>query len=309
MAVTVYRLAQTDERVDKRNPEATLHYIALRSTDEQAIRVAVDAASPATYYGLTKTSANPVEQGGGVWLVPVTYRLLDGEPITGGLPATGGGPPAPGGPPPSTPQETSNLNETFSFKTSGGTQHVTQAITTVRRVNRGGGQAPYYGGSIGVNKDKLDGVDVVTGKLEWSYSVTVPGVSFAYIRKLAGLVGCMNEQLFFHHEKGECLFLGASGQTKGPEGMNITYEFGSSPNLEEVVIVPAFDPVTGDATPGGPLFFTADANGPAKRGWDYLWVLYEAGTDQGKPGQKAAAAYVEQVYRYADFRDLGIGGG
>jgi hypothetical protein len=312
VAVTVFRQIGTSEQIDLRSPQASLEYFA-RATDadrynEQAIRDAVNAASPYSYYGLTKTSIKVKELGSGVNTATVEYRLLEGQPQPGGLPGVGKGQEQP---PPPTPKENDSLNETFSFKISAATQHITQSLETVSVTVRKDAEAagkfpPAFLGAIGVNKDRIEGCDIPprgVGVLEWSYTITAPAVSFGYLKTLGNMVGCTNDALFFHQHTGESLFLGASGQTKGPEGVSITYEFAYSPNLKDVVIIPKIG-VLGIPT-GQELIV------PEKKGWHYLWVYYEpvADTKATKLVQNPLAAYVERVMREANFNNLGIGGG
>jgi hypothetical protein len=49
--------------------------------------------------------------------------------------------------------------------------------------------------------------------------------------------------------------------------------------------------------------------GIAKKGWEYLWVRYADVEDTGAKMlvKRPIAAYVEQVYEYANFAGLGIG--
>jgi hypothetical protein len=316
MAVTVFRQIGTAEQIDLRSPSASLEYFARADAadryNEQAIRDAVNTASPYSYYGLTKTSIRVRELGSGVNTATVEYRLLEGQPQPGGLPGVGSGQ---NQPPPPTPKENDPLNETFSFKVSAATQHVTQSLRTVSRTRRAlppqnpldpVPRAPDYKGAIGVTKDRLEGCDVPprgVSTLEWSYTISAPAISHGYLKRLARMVGTTNKYFFFHHADGEVLFLAASGQTKGPEGVSITYEFAVSPNLTDVEIVPNRDPVTGAQDPKGGLTV------PSKRGWEYLWVAYEPNTSEFKATQEPLAAYVEQVLRESDFNDLGIGGG
>jgi hypothetical protein len=311
VAVTVFRQIGTSEQIDLRSPQASLEYFARADAadryNEQAIRDAVNAASPYSYYGLTKTSIKVKELGSGVNAATVEYRLLEGQPQPGGLPGVGKGQEQP---PPPTPKENDPLNETFSFKVALATQHVTQSLRTrsitIRKDLQAAGKSPpAMVGAIGVNKDRIEGCDIPprgVGVLEWSYTITAPAVSHGYLKTLEGMVGHTNAGRFFHRAEGECLFLGASGQTKGPEGVSITYEFAGSPNRTNVEIVPRVGAL---GLPTGQELIV-----PEKRGFEYLWVYYEPVADAkaAKLVQNPMAAYVEVVLREADFGALGIGG-
>jgi hypothetical protein len=297
------------ERLDTRDPSSTHKYLALRSNDEAAVRAAVLAKAaadyPGGYYGLVLTSADLAEQGGGVWTADLHYRMEGGEPMPGGLPGVGTAPPSE---PPPTPQDLTPLDDSWSFDTGSGTEHITQSLKTRHRKKRGGGTAPDKLRAIG---DNLEGCDRIFGRFEWSYTTKPPAYSLAYFKHLRDLTGCTNQETFFHFARGEVLFLGASGQVTGPEGANLTYKFSSALNEETIEIVPEIDPITGNPTPGGGLVVTGTPQAPAKFGHDYVWVSYQQ--TQPEAGEKAIktpyAVYIEQVYPEADFAGLGIGGG
>ncbi|MBC7326197.1 MAG: hypothetical protein H5T99_12950, partial [Moorella sp. (in: Bacteria)] len=69
----------------------------------------------------------------------------------------------------------------------------------------------------------------------------------------------------------------------------ITFKFAASPNKTNITI--------------------GDITGIAKKGWEYLWVLYEDAEDTNAQRlvKRPVAAFVEQVYPYGDFSQLGIG--
>ncbi len=86
---------------------------------------------------------------------------------------------------------------------------------------------------------------------------------------------------------GEVLFLGASGSKRGKEDWEITFKFAASPNITGLTV--------------GPI------TGIAKRGWDYLWVRYLDDEDSFQIIRRPVAAYVERVYEFGNFADIGIG--
>ena len=65
--------------------------------------------------------------------------------------------PPPGSDP---PQPEAPLGPSFSFETSGGTQHITQSLGTVGAWAAPGLIPPNFHGAIGVGKDSIDGVDI-----------------------------------------------------------------------------------------------------------------------------------------------------
>lgn len=310
MAIAIYRQANQTGRVDMRDPEVTLSYL-IKATgddkfDESAVEDAMEAEAPLTYSGLGQRSIAFSELGNGVYEATATYRLLEGSPLPtlgGAIPP--GDPPPPGAPgaPPPPPAEAAALDETYSFQTSGGTQHITQSRRTVSKTRRGGGTAPDFKGAIGVNRDRVDGCDIFVGKLEFQMVKEIPAVSLSYVKVLRELTGSVNDREFYHFGEGECLFLGATGQTKGPEGTGgvggwvVTYAFAVSETETDVEIVPP-DPEDPETDPGLVV--------PEKRGWDYLWVYYEPAVSEDTLGRVPLAAYVEEVYPYKNHYRLRI---
>ena len=109
-----------------------------------------------------------------------------------------------------------------------------------------------------------------------------------YKLTLFGLTGKVNNAAFRGFAAGEVLFLGAQGSKTGTGDWSISYRFAASPNVANLTV--------GDITV------------TEKRGWDYLWVSYADSKDDTAKRlvKKPVAAYVEQVYGYADFSLLGI---
>jgi hypothetical protein len=295
MAYIVTQEVEAEERIDRRDPEATLRQF-VRATAEadynntDAAKAAASALAADIYKGLTLTSVRFNQVGRGVWLSELLYKLMDGQPQPQGVPDVGAPGPPPEPPPNPAPEPTSQLNENFTFSTKGGTQKLKQSFATRHKIPSAGILfPPDHGRAIGVSKDGVEGCEIITGKIEWTYTTIIPAVSFAYIRTLERLTGTMNVAEFFHHAAGECLFLGADGQLKGPEGCSVTFSFLSGKNRADV-----------DAG-HGIIFPTVEAH-------DYVWFQYAPATSEGKPSQKPIAGYVEQVYEYTDFYELGIGG-
>lgn len=297
MAITVQRLASQEGSVNQRDSEVALEWFVKATGadkfDEVAVELAVLTAAPLTYAGLGQRIYSIQELGNGVYLATTTYRLLEGQPVpevTGGGPAPPPG--TPGGPPPP-PAETAPLDETYSFRTHGGTVHITQSRETMSRTRRGGGDAPNFERAINVNGGRVEGTDILTGNLQFSMTKRIPQVDLAYIKELAALSSppSWNEATFYHFPAATVLFLGAAGQattTADAGGWSVTFDFVFSPTLEDIEIC-------------------ADLTVPVKRGWDYLWVLYRSVETEGSVGREPEAAYVEEVYPRSDFRRLRIG--
>jgi hypothetical protein len=287
--------------VDPKAPRVDVELVAFWDDDEAFVRNEVGNwivangfdPYPGTVLRLLRADLDPL--GGGVWNVTLRYGLPEGVDF----PATTFGadptsPPPP--PPPPTPGEHEPLPFGFQFTTTGGTKKSFQSIQTVDTDFNHGTAAPDFGGSILVGDDgDAEGADVVDPKLEWTVTVTAKGgLTFGYIATLAALTGKVNESTFFHHEQGECLFLGAEGSYRNEEGWTVTYHFATSKNVLDLTIE-----VTGDS-----------ALHVDKKGWEFLWLKYHKVTDvdTGRTITRPYAAYVEQVYDYADFARLEIGG-
>jgi len=189
----------------------------------------------------------------------------------------------------SAPAETGE--STFSFDTTGGSQHITQSLATISRTPPAGGTAPDFKGAIGVTRDSVEGVDVTVPAYKFSETHYLDNavVTAAYKAKLLRLTGRVNNAAFKGLAAGECLFLGAGGSRRDGGDWEITFNFAGSPNRTAIAV--------GDITV------------PAKKGWEYLWVRYEDVEDTAAKRivKRPIAAYVEKVYEEDTFSDLGIG--
>lgn len=189
------------------------------------------------------------------------------------------------------PPETGDSS--FSFDTGGGTQHITQSLSTVHRY-AASGTAPDFKGAIGVTHDNVEGVDITVPVYNFSetHYLSAATVTTAYKGTLFQLTGKVNSGSFRGLAAGECLFLGASGSRRGTgpdDDWEITFRFAGSPNRTGITV--------------GPI------SGIAKKGWEYLWVRYQDAEDAIAKAlvKKPIAAYVEKVYEEADLSVLGIG--
>jgi hypothetical protein len=176
----------------------------------------------------------------------------------------------------------------YSFDTTGGTQHITQSITTVGRY--GPEASNQLGGAIGYDGERVTGVDITVPVFAFTETHYLPDstVDGAYKGTVFRLTGKVNDASFKGLAAGECLFLGASGTKRGEEDWEITFRFAAAPNKTGVSV--------------------GDIGAIDKKGWEYLWVQYGDAVDDivNRLVQKPIAAYVEQVYEEADFSALGI---
>ena len=99
-----------------------LRYIIRGTDDDAEAKSALVAGSPTLYAGLIRQSSHIERIGGDTWEGTVRYGLTS---------------------PPETGQSS------FSFDTSGGSQHITQRRGTSARYSAPGKTAPNFGGAIG----------------------------------------------------------------------------------------------------------------------------------------------------------------
>lgn len=188
------------------------------------------------------------------------------------------------------------LEVTWSGDTTGGTQHITQSINTIlsQLALFQSGEVPDFQNAIGVNGETVQGVDIYAKQLAFQANLTVPRHLFTptYQATLYNLTATVNQAPFRGLAKGECLFLGASWVDKSSAPyVDLTCKFMGSPNrtYESLEI--------------------GDFEEFEKEGWHYLWFLYKDQVDSTAKSivKRAYALFVEQVYEYSDFNQLGLG--
>lgn len=153
------------------------------------------------------------------------------------------------------------------------------------------GTAPDFKGGMGFDSQTktFQGTDVYIEAFSFWITKYVPkatAISNAYTLGLRNCAFKYNNATFRGQAAGECLFFGARGAPRNKDDHAVTHNFLCSPNATGLAI--------------------GDITGVNKLGWQYLWVLFENVHDAtGKyltPRPKAA--YVEQVYKPADFPTL-----
>ena len=184
-----------------------------------------------------------------------------------------------------------------SFDTSAGTQHITQSIQTIARY----GYAPDCGGAIGVTNDSVEGVDITVPTLNFTERHFYKEFTWSQRKTVADLTGTVNLKPFREFLSGQVLFLGATGSRsdRKPETpWEVTYQFAAQPNVQGLVV--------------------GNITGINKYGWQYMHIRYQA-TDAtvgdsddpfADPAQTfriqyPVGVYIEQVYPYGDFELLG----
>lgn len=187
-----------------------------------------------------------------------------------------------------------DITYTFSGTTSGATQTITQGIGYQRY-----GTGPNYAGAINVDKDGVQGVEIIVPTLEFQIEKVLPKVNgagvptkwFAYNMVLLGLTGRVNAAPIWEFAARELLFLGADFSAKGGGDVTFTYKFRASPNRL--------------VANGNALSFGAITN-VEKYGHDYLWIDYVAEESAGFVVRTPRTVHVHRVYEDGNFLLLGI---
>ncbi len=270
MAVTFHELASSRVHETGSNGTRELKYVAMGSSDDVEVRLEAQAQLPSAYDGVgnRRIRVEPVDSNHGLWEVTASYRTNEAQE-----------PPQVG-------------DSSYAFDTTGGTQHITQSRQTIAGHGAPGIPAiPDFDEAIGVTEDGVEGVDVTVPVFSYTETHFVPAASVtsAYVNTLFHLTGRVNASGFKGFAAGEMLFLGASGAKRSSEDFwEITYRFACSPNATGLSV--------------GPI------TGIAKKGWEYLWALYEDTEDTAAKRivKRPVAAYVERVYEDGNFGGLGV---
>jgi len=181
---------------------------------------------------------------------------------------------------------------TFSFETGGTTVKRPVSIAT-RAFAKSGETAPNFQGAIGVKDEKgertVEGCEIGIPALKFSIRKRVPQatLTLAYVLALMRMSYRTNNAPFMGFGTGELLFLGASGSEATDTDPEVTFNFEASPNA---------------------VLTIGDISGITKKGFEYLWVLFEDVEDETAQMtvKRPKAVYSEQVYEEADFNELGI---
>ncbi len=248
---------------------AEITYVIRDSLTDVDARAQLLTASPTTNNALLRSDVQVEELHEGIWLGTVRYAPSASNPPQAG-------------------------ESSFAFETRGGTQHITQSLATVsshKSPDLPGAAAPNFDGAIGVTEDNVEGVDITVPVYTFSetHFFSPSFVGAAYKNTLFGLTGRVNDAPFKGLAAGECLFLGAAGTQRGDSPWEISFAFAGSPNVTGLSV--------------------GSIVGIEKKGWEYLWIRYQAAEDATARMliRKPMAAYVERVYREGSFGSLGIG--
>lgn len=273
MPITMSESFESRERTVNKQGGAELRYIVKGSSNDQDVLDYALANLPSTYASMPRQEVRLRALGPDSWEVMAHYAPNSATSQAQVDPVP---PPEPG-------------DKLHSWDTTGGTQHITQALATVSSHAPSGLTAPDFKGAINVTEDGVAGVDVTVRELVQQWTIVKTDAEVATIDDyLYDLTGKVNNGSFYGYAAGECLFLGATGEQRIAGGdWTITLKVAIQPNSASLTV--------GDITIA------------SKKGWDHLWVLYEHTEDATakKLVQRPRAAYVVQVYEYGDFTTLG----
>lgn len=281
MAITVKEILGSRPVTVSRSSTAELRYQVSGSTDDEAVYNAIAAAAPTSYRNMPRASIS-VEPDGAVdiWKATVRYQPAGGQK-----------------------KEPSAIGQiSISFDTTGGTQHIMQALVATpaeKRYAQSGDTAADYKGAIGVTSDSIEGCDVTVPVFHFTATKVFAAGSLPNPGTIFALTGTVNNDQFSVTDSktgltvtlaaGECLFLGGrAGGQRGDGGVEFSYSFAGSPNKTNITI--------------GAITVSA------KKGWEHLWVRYRDVKDDAAKMlvKRPIAAYVEQVYPDGNFAGLGL---
>jgi hypothetical protein len=265
---------------------AELMFVGYGSDDDVEARAGFLAVIPLTFFNLLFQDVDIEPVGGLLWKATAKYDSL----VRTALPGQDGSDPTTSPtPPPPAPPDSTPIGPEFSFDISAVQEHITQSKLTISQTGINGRPVPDNNRAIGITQDgEVAGCDRMSPHFEWSTTRTFGFVTLGYFRSLYKLVGTVNDNTFYGFPSGECLFTGASLQSKQEENVTMVFKFACQPNQTFIEICPGLIV-------------------PSKKGWEYLWVSYKNVNDAGQLTQKPFYAFVEQIYDYGDFRKIGIG--
>lgn len=258
------------------NSSIDLIFVIDGTDDDQAARTALASNAPSTHAGLIREddSLHVEPVGDNLWEGKARYSKSEFQP-----PSTG--------------------DASFSFDTTGGTQHITQSRQTIQKYAPTGKTAPDFGGAIGVTHDSVEGVDINIPAFAFNVTryVAPAAMTSTYIASLYALTGKTNSAAWtvnvdgvtLTFAAGEALFQGVSGsKRKSEQDWELNFRFAASPNATNLTI--------------------GSITGIAKKGWEYLWVRYADAEDTSAKAimKKPIAVYIEKVYDEGTFSSLGV---
>lgn len=260
-------------------------YVVTGTDDEQEAIEAVYAEAPDHFGGSGTAPYFPYMPLLAIDMTPIS--IVEGEPDQCRWNAVASYATVPGG---GTGDE-----EVFQFNTGGSTKHITQSIDTrlTAKVIGDPDDIPDENKVINVMRERggpsrIEGTDIVWPTFSFSetHYFDDSEVTSTFKNKLCELTGTVNNSAFKGFDSYEVLFIGASGMRRGTGDWEITFNFQAQKTQSLVEV-------------GDIILSTV-------RGWEYVWVQYDDDVSNNRGVKKPKFAYVEQVYRYTDFSQLGL---
>lgn len=264
MAIITELFHDRNKVLSAESPRIEIHYVVEEALDEIEVEAAAIANLPLTKDGLSKRTITIDERvNETTWKIIVVWEFQSFDLQQG--------------------------ESSFSFDTGGGSQHITQSLSTVAMY--GPHASSLLGGAIGYDGENIQGVDITVPVYNFSESHVFDDsmVTNSYKQELFSATGKVNSLAFKGFAAGEVLFLGATGSKRGDDDWEISFRFSASQNKTNLTV--------------------GDITGITKKGWEYLWVQYAKDVDDTKKVilKKPVAVYIEKVYDEASFSSLGIG--
>lgn len=284
MACLLYELVSSgDLTVGRNDAGITGEFIAVGSSDPAAVYAAAIQQTPRSYFGLYRNSVKCKPRGGAYYDVSVEYKDIPAEEAQGeqadGQTSQQASSPA---------NDDASLGAGYTFSTAGGTVHVTQSLKTTNAIAAAGVTLPATGRAIGVTRDSVEGCDKVIPVQEFSREVRRTRVNLKYYNALVNLTGTVNKAPFYTAAAGEALYMGAEGKFASKDGWVITHKWSVIKNEKNYTV-------------------SDGLSVPLKKGWEYLWVMYQDIHIFGYKVKKAIGVFTEQIYKETDFALLEIG--
>jgi hypothetical protein len=260
--------------------EFTIHHVLDERWSYTAAEKRATELCPENLVGHKRARLDLVPLGNGYWDCKATYKNPETQTSDDG----GDGQPA-------------SIANSLSVDTSGGTEHITQALYEGQgdwggenAFARPGQTAPDFYGAINCSGDSVQGVDVTVPAFNFTEVWTWPAplLRTEYYATLYNLTGTINAKPWRVFGRGEILFLGARfDRNRGDQFIPVTYQFSARPTRKN--------------------FKLGQITVLEKRGWQYLWIKYEDREETEALVKRPKFAYVNDVYPERDFETLNIG--
>lgn len=189
--------------------------------------------------------------------------------------------------PPEPGQDSAPLPGSLAWDTTGNTERIYQALTETKY-----GNGPDFEEAINVSGMQVEGIDKVAPGMRYSETWVFNSLfafNCEYLGNVFRLTGTTNSSPFRCFDPGEALFLGARCQWQGDQPFcSITFDFDCRPNVDKFYVksLPEFE----------------------KKGWEYVWILYQDETNNDALIRRPVAAYLNKIYEDEDWTPLRIGG-